>query len=262
MNDFLAKIGRRILFFCRIGINRILQFPDNLSVVSKIFFSHNSIFRDTFLREFYHSGIKCLPVVALTASLISVAIMRGIPYLLDVLGLNSEMLYGNLFKLVLLDISPLFAGIIVAIRASVYITMRLVQMRIDGQVDLLEILGIDSSMYLGYMTIFAGILIVPFVSLYFVFITLIVALFYLFIGNFDITVTQLIFSIIPYLSLKKLIQFFFKTMFCGLLIYSFSVYNGLRGKNSHDEIVFKTIGSILFSEVAVILINVLALFFL
>ena len=262
MNDFLAKIGRRILFFCRIGINRILQFPDNLSVVSKIFFSHNSIFRDTFLREFYHSGIKCLPVVALTASLISVTIMRGIPYLLDVLGLNPEMLYGNLFKLVLLDISPLFAGIIVAIRASVYITMRLVQMRIGGQVDLLEILGIDSSMYLGYMTIFAGILAVPFVSLYFVFIMLIVALLYLFIGNFDITVTQFIFTIIPHFSLENLIQFFLKTMLCGGFIYSFSVYNGLRGKNSHDEIVSRTISSILFSEVAVILINVLALFFL
>ncbi len=261
MTNILAKIGRKIRLFCHTCADRILQFPDNLSVVFKIFFSHDSIFRDNFLREFYHSGIKCLPIAALTAGLISVATMRGVPYFLEILGLNAEIIYGNIFKLLLFDIAPLFAGIIVAVRASVYITMRLAQMKIEGEVDLLEIMGVDPSMYLGSMTIFAGILAVPFVSLYFIFILLIISLLYLFVMNSDITVTQFIFCIIPYLTFKSFWQLILKTMLAGMLVYFFSVYNGLAAKNGSGEIVSRTINSILFSEVAVILVNVLALIF-
>lgn len=261
MTNLLAKIGRKIRLLFHACTDIILQLPDNLSVVLKIFFSHDSVFRDNFLREFYHSGIKCLPIAALTAGLISVAAMRGIPYFLEMFGLNAEIIYGNIFKLMLFDIAPLFAGIIVAVRASVYITMRLAQMKIEGEVDLLEIMGVDPSMYLGSMTIFAGILAIPFVSLYFIFIMLIVPLLYLFVMNSDITVTQFIFCIIPYLTFKNFGQLFLKTMLAGVFVYFFSVYNGLAAKNNSGEIVSRTINSILFSEVTVILVNVLALIF-
>lgn len=261
MTNLLTKIGRKIRLFCHTCVDGILQFPNNLSVVFKIFFYHDSIFRDNFLREFYHSGVKCLPITALTAGLISVATMHGVPYFLEIFGLSAEIIYGKIFKLMLFDIAPLFAGIIVAIRASVYITMRLAQMKIEGEVDLLEIMGVDPSMYLGSMTIFAGILAVPFVSLYFIFIQLIISLLYLFVINSDITITQFIFCIVPYLTFKNFRQLFLNTMLSGMLIYFFSVYNGLAAKNGSGEIISRTINSILFSEITVILVNVLTLIF-
>lgn len=261
MTNVLAKIGRKIRLFHQAFVDAVMQIPDNLSVILKNFFSHDSVFRDNFLREFYHSGIKCLPIAALTSGLLSIAVMRGIPYLLEIFGLNAEAIYGNIFKLLLFDIAPLFSGIIVAVRASVYITMRLAQMKINGEVDLLEIMGVDPSMYLGSMTILAGILVIPFVSLYFIFIMLIISLLYLFVINSGIMVTQFIFCIIPYLTLKNFGHFFLKTMFIGLLVYFFSVYNGLAAKRNSGEIVSRTINSILFSEVTVILVNVLALIF-
>ncbi|MCH5150748.1 MAG: ABC transporter permease [Spirochaetales bacterium] len=261
MTDFLTKTGKKVRLFYHVCVDGILQLPDNVSVIFKIFFYHDSIFRDNFLREFYHSGIKCLPIAALTAGLISIATMRGVPYFLEIFGFNAEILYGKVFELMLFDIAPLFAGIIVAVRASVYITMRLAQMKTEGEVDLLEMMGVDPLMYLGSMTVFAGILTIPFVSLYFIFIQLIIALLYLFVMNSDITITQFIFCIIPYLTFKNFGQLFLKTMLSGLFVYLFSVYNGLAAKKGSGEIVSRTINSILFSEVTVILIAVSALIF-
>ena len=65
----------------------------------------------------------------------------------------------------------------IVIRATIFITIQTAQMKIGGEVQILETIGIDPYIYLGTIRVFAGILLSILLGFYFLINSVIVAAF-------------------------------------------------------------------------------------
>ncbi len=249
MNNFMQIIGKSIITFISFIITLFTNIPEEISIVLKHFFSKNKIFKNIFFKEVYHSGIMSLPVLLVISALISSIFIQLFPF--ERFLNETETVYGGVFYLFIIrELTPLVVLIIIAVRSTIYITIQISQMKIGGEVETLEVLGIDPDIYLGSMRIFAGIVLCPVLGIYFVFGALIFAGITVNIF-FGIDFFTFLIETMRQIRLSDFFIFIFKMSFGGYLIYKIAVYNGITAQEKRNMIISRTIRAITQSVSAV-----------
>lgn len=100
---------------------------------------------ESFLRQVYFTGVSAATGVVLRASAVGVFI---IAFTINVLDADAELAVKILLWVVLREIGPLGAALVVILRSGTAVSAELAMMRISGQTEALRHMGIDPYDYL------------------------------------------------------------------------------------------------------------------
>ena len=101
--------------------------------------------RESFLRQVYFTGVTAATGVVLRASAVGALI---IAFTINVLDADVELAVKILLWVVLREVGPLAAALVVILRTGTAVASELAMMRISGQTEALRHLGIDPYDYL------------------------------------------------------------------------------------------------------------------
>lgn len=99
-----------------------------------------------YLRQVYFTGLEAFKIILVTALLIGTVVITQI---VSIAGSGSETLTGKVIVwIVVRELAPLLTAIIVVARSGTAIAAELAQMKVAGEIDYLESMGIPAPVYL------------------------------------------------------------------------------------------------------------------
>ncbi|MFA6971019.1 MAG: ABC transporter permease [Gallionella sp.] len=213
-----------------------------------------------FYQQLYFTGVEALKVVSVLALLCGVLVVTQTTALV---GGNSELTVKVLIWLVVREVGPLFAAIIIAARSSTAIASELALMKINGEMTYLERMHISPLNYLVVPRLAGVTLSVLIMTVYFQLIAIggglaVSALFQ------DVSFIQ---QVERFFSLVRLSEFgvvLMKGFVFGVTIASVSCYHGLSANLAITGVPKAAISAVMRSLFLIFLIDALIayLFFL
>jgi len=211
-------------------------------------------FRST-LENFVEFGTRSLPIVGMISFLVGAIIALQASYTLEKWG--AERFIATLVMVsALREMAPLMAAILITGRSGSAITAEIGTMRVNEEIDALEVMGIDPIRYLVAPRFMAMVLAVPAVT--------IVAMFIMVLGGLLASVSVVGVPVSVYLEQtvsamvgKDLAVGLTKSLFFGVAICWVGVYRGLQVEGGAEEVGRKTTSSVVTSIFFVIVIDLL-----
>lgn len=189
--------------------------------------------RAVFLKQIYFGGIETFRKMMIIGILIGIVIITQITSLV---GLGSAVLTGKiLIWVVVRELGPLLAAIIIIARSVTAISAELGAMNVQGEIENIETMGIDPVRYLIMPRVIALTLSSVMLTFYFEFAAI--------FGSITITSVfwgvpfeQFSKGILSSLSMTELTVSLVKSLFFGLLIALVSCSQGFKVKKSITQI--------------------------
>ncbi len=205
--------------------------------------------------EINESGIKALPIIALTSFLIGLVIAYQSAFQLKIYGANI-FLVDMLGISILRELAPLITAIVIAGRSGSAFTAQIGAMKITEELDAMRTMGFDPYIFLVMPRIIALMISMPIL----IFIADIMGVLGgMLVANLDLQITPTLF--LDRFSTAVDIKHFFigilKGPFFAFLIASIGIYRGLMVKNDTQSIGFNTTRSVVESIFAVIVCDAL-----
>ncbi len=193
--------------------------------------------RTVFFRQIYFAGIEAFNKVVVMGMLIGIVIITQI---INLTGVGSGILTGKiLIWIIVRELGPLFAAIIIIARSVTAISAELGSMNVQGEIESIEMLGINPSRYLIMPRIFAVALSAVMLTFYFEFASI--------FGGIVITsliwgvpFEQYVTGILSALTIKELLMSVIKSLLFGFGIAAISCFHGLRVSQSITRIPQET----------------------
>ena len=207
------------------------------------------------IQELFHTGVGAIPMVLILGFTVGFILIQLFPF--DKISFGIKNIYGYVYAtFIIREMAPLFTMLIVLVRSTAYITIRLTQMKIDGEIEVLEIMGINPLQYSGALNIIAGIINIPILTIYFILAAFISGVFS---AYFFHNVSPVNFSLEIFNSIHAydFLIYFIRTISCGVLIFFIAIYNGLSAPGDISMIWSRTVRAITTSVIMVILFNFL-----
>lgn len=136
------RLLRTFFFLCDIGEMIVLSLRD---AVVTLMLKRSPVF-SVYLRQVYFSGLEAVRIVLSMALALGTVI---IAQTISIAGGESGFLTGKLMTwIVIRELGPLLAAIIVIARSGTAIAAELSQMKINGELEYIEGLGISTAEYL------------------------------------------------------------------------------------------------------------------
>ncbi len=186
-----------------------------------------------FFRQLYFGGVETFGKIVVIGLLIGIVIITQIA---NLIGLGSAVLTGKiLIWVVVRELGPLLAAIIIIARSVTAISAELGAMNVEGEIESIEIMGIDPARYLIMPRVFALTLSAIALTFYFEFAAI--------LGG--ITVTSFFWGVpfeeytkgmLSSLSITELFASLVKSLLFGLAIAAVSCSQGLKVSKSITRI--------------------------
>lgn len=181
--------------------------------------------RTVFLRQIYFAGIETFGKMVIIGILIGIVIITQIT---NLVGLGSAVLTGKiLIWVVVRELGPLFAAIIIIARSVTAISAELGAMNVGGEIESIEMMGIDIYRYMIMPRVFALTLSSVMLTFYFEFAAI--------FGGITITSVfwgvpfeQFTTGILSSLTAIELSASLIKSLLFGLSISAISCYQGVK----------------------------------
>lgn len=201
--------------------------------------------RTVFFKQIYFTGFQAIPIISWIALILGLIIVTQSLNILPRLG--GERLIGEIFVLVVIrEIGPLFASVIVIARSGTAIASELGSMKISRELNSLEVMGIDPMNYLVAPRVIGTAVSVFLLTFYFESITILGG--YLLAGfGKNIAFSAYMESILEALGFLDIIVSLLKSIFFGLIIGAVCSYFGLAVENSITQIPQKTTQAVIGS---------------
>ncbi|MBN2544757.1 MAG: ABC transporter permease [Spirochaetes bacterium] len=255
MNNIIYNFGRKFINFSMHFLDLIKVFPYTISALYHDFNTKGKSFNEIFIKEVYNSGIIAVPMVLILGFISGILSIVLFPF--ETISFGIKNIYGNLYStLILRELAPSLTTFVVMIRSTISITIELTQMKIDGEVETLELLGINPIQYLGSIKIAAGLLILPVLTLYLAFSALFGGMLSAFFVN-NVPIYDYLQQIFNSINLSDIVILVFKTLINGVLIFLIAIYIGLNSKKSSNIVISSTIKAITISIFVVLIINII-----
>jgi phospholipid/cholesterol/gamma-HCH transport system permease protein len=254
MNSAMHALGSRISMFIE-GVFAPLQIlPLTISSMVKDRKLQRKSFHLLFVQHVRDTGVTAIPIILITGLATGILSVMLFPF--DQISFGIENVYGSLYStFILRELAPLVTTMIVIVRSTLPITIQLSNMKKNGELQILEIMGINPVQYLGSMRVYAGLLVVPALTIYFSLAALVsgmmTTLFF-----YRIPATLYIQEILATTGYNDIIILLIKTGFAGLTIFIIAIYNGLSGSEQEINIAGRTIRSIITSITVVLFFNI------
>ena len=206
-----------------------------------------------FVEQLARLGAGSAPIVMLVALLVGLTTAFQSAYELRQFGANIYV--ADLVAIsMMLELGPLMAAILVAGRSGAAITAEIGTMRVNEEIDALELIGIHPIQYLAVPRIYAVAITQPLlgVSAAIVGIAggLIIGLFYL-----DISVAAFVHEAIASLVLGDLIHNVVKSAVFGVVIVAVGVFYGMRVRGGAEGVGRATTSSVVTSIFSIIVVD-------
>ncbi len=255
INKLMYKIGGNISTFIEGVFAPLHIIPYAISALVRDKREVRKTYSKLFYKEVFNVGVKALPLSLVMG--LSIGALSVILFPFETISFGIDNIYGSMYvNLLFRELAPLITSLIVIIRSSIGITIELTQMNIDGEVDTLEIIGINPIQYLGSFRVFAGFLTVPILTIYFAFFSLLSGMLVTY-SLYSIPMNVYITEALDVMSLKDFIILLIKTIFGGFTIFVIAIYNGLTATKDRSMVASKTISSIITSIFIIVIFNLL-----
>jgi phospholipid/cholesterol/gamma-HCH transport system permease protein len=206
-----------------------------------------------FLKQVYFTGNEALQVLFIIAMAVGIAMVSQMSHIADY-GRGS--LIGKLFVWVVIrEVAPLVTALVVIARSGSAIATELGQMKLGGEIEAIEALGIPGEHYLLMPRIF-GVAVALFVlNIYFSLVAVTVGLLCAGIG-WEIPLAQIRQGIFSEFTLKELVVAGVKSGLFGMVIAAVSCRAGLFVENSVTQIPQAGTRAVMLSLILVFVLDV------
>lgn len=257
----ISDIGKKVLdfFYSFYAVARIVA-----SAVNSFIFRFTTGRRAkiyVLYKQIYFTGIQALPVVSWMALLIGLIIVGQTISVLPKIG--REGLIGEILVWVVIrELGPVFAAIIVTARSGTAIAAELGSMKVNDEITALEIMGIDLGHYIVMPRVIGTTVAVFSLTFYFEAVAILGG--YLLAGfGKSLTFPAYMASIFNASGIADLFASSLKSIIFGLIIGSVCCYHGLRVGKSITQIPQETTKAVMRSLLLIFIVDgiVTAIFF-
>jgi len=211
--------------------------------------------RAEFFQQCYLVGLRALPFILITGSLVGLGMVYQAIYWLGVFG--QTKFTGPILVLVLVrEVAPLFVALTVIGRSGSVILVELGNMQIDGQVRMLDAQGIDPFLFLIVPRVAA--VSVSMFSLTIAFIMFALVSGFLAgnaLGSLDVTLQEFVFRILSEMGLVEFATIPLKTFFIGFVVALIACTTGLSVTRSRSDLQAALSRGVTKSVLAALLIS-------
>lgn len=209
--------------------------------------------RSVLYKQMYFTGIEALNKVITIGVLIGIVIITQVA---NIIGFNPILIGKILIWTVIRELGPLFVAIIVIARSCTACASELGSMKVNREIDALNIMGIDIYAYLVMPRIIGISISVLILTFYFQISAIGGGLIISSIFT-DILFYEQLKGIFSILSLFQIAISLFKSVIFGFLISTVSCFHGLMVQSSITEIPQRTTVAVMESLFAVLIFNVI-----
>ena len=211
--------------------------------------------RAELLEQCHQVGMRALPFILITGSLVGLGMVYQAIYWLGVFG--QTKFTGPILVLVLVrEVAPLFVALTVIGRSGSVILVELGNMQIDGQVRMLDAQGIDPFLFLIVPRVAA--VSVSMFSLTVAFIMFALVSGFLAgnaLGSLDVTLQEFVFRILSEMGLVEFATIPLKTFFIGFVVALIACTTGLSVTRSRSGLPAALSRGVTKSVLAALLIS-------
>lgn len=205
--------------------------------------------------QIYFTGFQALPLITVLALASGSIVIMQSSAQLSLLGGN-EMI-GNLLVVVIVrEVAPLITALIVIARSGTAVASEIGNMRVNKEIEALEVMGINPLSYIVFPRLVGGIVSVMCLAFYYIFISL--------IGGFLVTkiVHDMPFvfyseSLARAFAAEDVLLFILKNSFSGAIIFIVCCYQGLLVRQGPHEVPQVTTKAVVNSIIYVTSFNLL-----
>ncbi len=201
--------------------------------------------------ELYESGIKALPIIALTMFLVGIVVAYQSAAQLKLYGANI-FIVDMLGISILRELAPMLAAIIVAGRSGSSYAAQIGVMKITEELDAMRTMGFDPYVFLVLPRMIALMIMMP-ILIFFADIAGVIG--GMLIAKVDLGLSSTLFleRFAEVVNVKHFWIGLFKGPFFAILIATIGIYRGLQVKNDTQSIGFNTTKAVVESIFAVII---------
>lgn len=213
-------------------------------------------------KQIYFTGIEALPIISRIAISLGIIIVTQAMNILPLFG--GERLIGEILVWVVIrELGPILAAIIVIARSGAAMASELGSMQVNNEITALEAMGIEPRRYLVMPRVIGAATSVFVLTLYFEVITILGG--YLLAGfGKRITFGAYVSNVLGTMGFMDIIASLFKSAIFGLIIGAVSTLHGLRVGKSITEIPQQTTKAVISSIFLVFVLDgiITAIFFI
>lgn len=230
--DNFARLGRwsllRLSLLSDITVMLGQAFKNFLSVLRH----GNAAISKVLFKQIYFTGLEASAIIVTIAVILGAVIITQV---VSLVGNNGSLTGKILVWVVLRELAPLLTAIIVVARSGTAIAAELGSMKINGEIEALEMLGIPSDRYLILPRILGVTLSVIILTFYFV-LSSFVGSFLIASFGWHIPYQQFVQGIMLSLGASEVIMLFSKSLVFGLFVSATCCCYGLSVGRSATEI--------------------------
>ncbi|MBT8365847.1 MAG: ABC transporter permease [Deltaproteobacteria bacterium] len=193
--------------------------------------------RAEFFEQFLQIGMRALPFILITGSLVGLGMVYQAIYWLGVFG-QTEFTGPILVLVLVREVAPLFVALTVIGRSGSVILVDLGSMKIDGQVRMLDAQGIDPFLFLIVPRVVA--VSVCMFCLTIVFIAVALGSGFMAgnaLGSMDFTLYEFVFDILAEMGLAEFATIPLKTFSIGFVVALIACTTGLSVSGSRSDLL-------------------------
>jgi phospholipid/cholesterol/gamma-HCH transport system permease protein len=205
--------------------------------------------------QIYFTGWQALPLISVLALASGSIVIMQSQAQLSLLG-GGEMIGNLLVVIIVREISPLLTALIVIARSGTAVASEIGNMRVNREIEALEVMGINPLSYVVFPRLAGGIISVLCLAFYFILIAL--------LGGFAVTrfvdETPFLFyidSLSRAFAAEDAILFLLKNLFSGAIIFTVSCYQGMLVQQSPHEVPQVTTKAVVNSVIYVTIFNLI-----
>lgn len=205
--------------------------------------------------QIYFTGWQALPMITVLALAAGGVAILQMSAQLSLFG-GSAMIGNFLVVTIVRELGPLMTALIVIARSGAAVASEIGNMRVNREIEALEIMGIHPLSYIVFPRVAGGVISVVCLAFYFNFISLVGGFFVSRVIH-DLPFSFYFESLANAFVLEDVLLFFIKNGFSGLMIFAIACQQGLSVQMSSHEVPQVTTRAVVHSIVAVTAFNVL-----
>jgi len=229
----ISKLGKWVIAVACSLVNLILLL---VAACKNIPNPLNPCFRpifQVFLKQVYFTGFESLKIVIIISLAIGTVLIAQI---ISLVGAGNESLVGKvLVWVVIRELGPLLTAVIVIARSGTAIATELGFMKINGEIDSIESLGIPAEQYLVLPRIFGVTAAVIILTIYFEIFSILGGYFVASLG-WHVSFEKFSQGVLAILSLQELSLSVIKSLFFGLFLSTACCQHGLGVGKSMTQV--------------------------
>lgn len=205
--------------------------------------------------QIYFTGWQALPLISVLALASGSIVIMQSQTQLNLLG-GSAMIGQLLVMIIVREISPLLTALIVIARSGTAVASEIGNMRVNREIEALEVMGINPLSYVVFPRLMGGIVSVLCLAFYFIVVALLGG--FLVTRFFDSTPFSFFAeSLASAFKAEDVILFLLKNTFSGAIIFTVSCFQGFQVQMGPHEVPQVTTKAVVNSVIYVTCFNLI-----